>query len=117
MAIYKVDMTFLAEQDDFNSGLTGKYGSQWHETEEFETLAQVKKFVKDRVYSGYEYIEYDSYLKQYTTSYLTTDDNGGELSLEESKAWKRGEMNAWAVTCGITVLKFTPKIIGNVKFN
>ena len=116
-ATYKVEMAFSAVKDDYNNGETGEFGSDWHESEEFATLAEVKEFVKDRVYSGYEYLEYDSDNKRYVTSYMTTDDNQGEMYESELKAWKKGEINGWSVMCDVTVKKFTPKIIGNVKFN
>lgn len=116
-AIYKVTLSFLAEKDDFNEGLTGDVGASWVEVEEFRTLKEVKEFVKDWTYSGYEYIEYDTYLKRYVTAYTTTDDNQGEMSENERKQWQNGEINGWTVNCDITVEKYTPKIIGNVKFN
>lgn len=116
-AIYKVDMTFLAAEDEWENGETGEYGASWQESQEFETLAEVKEFVRDRTYSGYEYIEYDSYLKRYTTAYTATDENDGEMSDSEKQAWQRGEINGWTIMCDFTVKKFTPKTIGNVKFN
>lgn len=115
--IYKVDMTFLTAKDEWENGETGEYGTEWSESEEFETLEEVKEFVKDRTYSGYEYIEYDSYLKRYTTAYTATDNNDGEMSDSEKEQWKKGEINGWSVMCDIVVKKFTPKIIGNIKFN
>lgn len=116
-AIYKVEMTFLASKDDWENGETGEYGSQWEESQEFETLQEVKEFVKDNTYSGYEYIEYDDYLKRYVTAYTTTDDNQGEMSKQEHEQWEKGEINGWAVNIDIIVKKFTPKLIGNIKFN
>jgi hypothetical protein len=116
-AIYKVDMTFLAAKDDYNDGETGEYGSSWEESKEFNALAEVKQFVKDQTYSGYEYIEYDNYLKRYTTAYMTTDENTGEMYESEKEAWERGEINGWNIMVDFTVKKFTPKLIGNIKFN
>jgi hypothetical protein len=115
--IYKVDMTFLTAKDDFENGETGEWGSDWQESEEFSTLKEVKEFVKDRVYSGYEYIEYDPEYKRYITAYMTTDDNQGEMYENERKQWQEGKINGWNVMCDFTVKKFTPKLIGNVKFN
>ncbi len=116
-ATYKVDMAFLANKDDYEQGYTGEYGASWEESAEFETLKEVKEFVKNRVYSGYEYIEYDSENKWYRTGYLATDENEGEMSKTESIQWKKGKINGWSVNVDITIKKFTPKIIGNVKFN
>ena len=116
-ATYKVNMTFLAEKDVYDDGCTGDFGAEWSETREFATLAEVKEFVKDNCYSGYEYLEYDSYLKRYDTSYMTTDDNMGEMSPSELQQWKDGKINGWVVMVSVTVEKFTPKLIGNVKFN
>ena len=116
-AIYKVEMTFLAAKDNWEEGETGEYGASWEEAREFSTLTDVKQFVKDNTYSGYEYIEYDEYLKRYVTAYTTTDENEGEMSENEKELWKKGEINGWTVNCDITVKKFTPKLIGNIKFN
>lgn len=116
-ATYKVTISFLAEKDDYNEGLTGDIGASWTEVAEFRTLKEVKEFVRDWTYSGYNYIEYDTYLKRYITAYQTTDENVGEMSEREMQAWKDGEINGWTVSCDITVQKLTPKIIGNVKFN
>jgi hypothetical protein len=115
--IYKVDMTFLTAKDEWENGETGEYGAEWHLSDEFKTLTEVKEYVKEQTYSGYEFIEYDGYLKRYTTAYTTTDDNDGEMSENEHKQWENGEINGWTVMCDITVKKFTPKIIGNIKFN
>jgi conjugal transfer/entry exclusion protein len=116
-AIYKVEIAFLALKDEWENGETGEYGASWDESREFESLAEVKEFVEENTYSGYDYIEYDNYLKRYVTSYTTTDDNQGEMTESERKQWQAGEINGWTVSCDITVKKFTPKIIGNIKFN
>lgn len=116
-AIYKVNMTFLAAKDVYGEGETGDYGAEWQFSEEFSNLNGVKDFVKSHTYSGYEYIEYDSCLKCYLTAYMATDENMGEMSKSESEQWKRGEINGWYTTVNIQVQKFTPKIIGNIKFN
>lgn len=116
-ATYKVTMTFSAEKDEFKNGCTGEYGTEWQETEEFATLTEVKEFVKDRVYSGYEYIEYDEYNKNYVTAYHAADENNGEMTEQETKDWKAGKINGWYTYCQIKVEKYTPKIIGNIKFN
>ena len=116
-AIYKVEITFLANKDDFENGYTGEYGTEWQESKEFTTLKEVKQFVKDNTYSGYKYIEYDEFNKNYRTSYLTDDNNQGEMYKTDVEKWKRGEINGWSVDCEITVKKYTPKIIGNIKFN
>jgi hypothetical protein len=116
-AMYKVVATFSAVKDDYELGETGEYGADWTETREFATLPEVKEFIKDNTYSGYEYIEYDDYLKRYVTAYTTTDDNEGEMDEDERKQWVKGEINGWTVNCDITVQKFTPKTIGNIKFN
>ena len=116
-ATYKVTMTFSAVKDDWENGETGQYGSEWQEVREFKTLREVKEFVKDNSYSGYDYIEYDDYMKYYITSYMTTDDNMGEMTPSEYKQWKNGEINGWCINTDILVQKFTPKTIGNIKFN
>ena len=116
-AMYKVIATFSAVKDDYELGETGECGSGWTMTEEFNSLPEVKEFIKDNTYSGYNYIEYDDYLKKYVTAYTTTDDNMGEMSEQERKQWVNGKINGWTVDCNITVQKFTPKTIGNIKFN
>ena len=115
--MYKVIATFSTAKDDYEQGETGEYGTSWDITEEFETLAEVKQFVKDNTYSSYQYIEYDDYLKRYLTAYTTTDENEGEMSENELKQWKAGKINGWTVDCRFLVQKFTPKTIGNIKFN
>lgn len=115
--MYKVYMTFSAVKDDWKYGETDEYGANWDLSQEFATLPEVKEFVKENTYSGYEYIEYDEYLKRYTTSYMTTDENEGEMTDLEHEQWKQGDISGWSVQCDITVKKYTPKLIGNIKFN
>lgn len=116
-ATYKVELSFLAEQDVYEDGCQNVFGAEWQEVREFATLSEVKEFVKDQTYSGYEYLEYDDYLKKYVTSYMTTDDNCGEMTASEMQQWKDGKINGWCVMVDLRVSKFTPKIVGNIKFN
>lgn len=115
--MYKVNMTFSAVKDDYEEGQTDEYGAFWEESKDFDSLQEVKEFVKENTYSGYDYIEYDEYLRAYKTAYMTTDENNGDMSESESEQWKKGEINGWCVDIDITVKKFTPKLIGNIKFN
>src|SRR3954471_5226845 len=107
-AMYKVIATFSAVKDDYKQGELGELGADWEMTEEFKTLAQVKDFVRDNTYSGYNYIEYDDFLKRYATGYTTTDENTGEMTDSERKLWEQGKINGWFVDCQFQVEKFTP---------
>lgn len=116
-AMYKVTINFSAEKDEYQNGCTGEFGADWQEVREFSTLKEVKEFVKDQVYSGYDYIEYDEYNKAYRTVYTATDENMGDMTNQEVKDWKAGKINGWCIDCQIKVEKYTPKTIGNIKFN
>lgn len=114
---YRLKMDFTTEKDDFKNGCTGEYGTQWQEIREFDKLKDLKEFVKDNTYSGYKYIEFDDYNKNYITSYMATDENVGEMTEQESKDWKANKINGWVVDCFIAVEKYDPKKVNNIKFN
>lgn len=114
--MYKVKMYFQAVKDDYEQGETSEYGASWEEVKEYETLEDVKEFVKDNTYSGYEYIEFDEFNDYYITSYMTNDDNEGEMLEEEVKQWKNGKINGWRVSIDIIIEEYTPKRLNDIEF-
>jgi hypothetical protein len=115
--MYKLKMYFMTEKDIWKEGCTGEYGTEWQEIREFDKLKDLKEFVKDNTYSSYKYIEFDDYNKNYITSYMATDENIGEMTKQEMHDWKRGKINGWVVNCDITIEKYDPKRVNNIKFN
>jgi hypothetical protein len=114
--MYKVKLYFNTAKDDWENGETGEYGASWTDSRECQTLEEVKEFVKDNTYSGYEYIEFDEFNDFYITAYTTTDENDGEMDKTEKDAWKKGEINGWTVSVDIIVEEYKPKRLNNLEF-
>lgn len=109
--MYKLVMYFNADKDVFDEGLTGETGACWDIEKLFDTIDELKAFVKDETYSGYDYIEQDEDTEgTYRTAYTTTDDNMGEMNKQELEDWKAGKINGWYVDISFTVdeLEYTP---------
>lgn len=110
---YKAQIEFTAYEDDYNEG-EGAFANQWNETLLADTQSELRNKILEATYSKWEDLdddqmnEYD-WCTEYHTSYLATEDNIGDATPSEIKAWKKGEMKLYIVNCHILVTEVTEK--------
>lgn len=111
-------MYFNTAKDDYEQGEIGEHGTSWENIREFGTLKEVKEFIRDNTYSGYDYIEqHEEEEGRYRTAYTTTDANEGEMTPRETEDWKAGKINGWTVDCDITVQHIVLSPVKDIKFD
>ena len=110
--MYKAHIYFTAYEDDYEDGQSISADNSWDEVFTADTQSELRNKILEATYSKWEDLndeqmnEYD-WATEYSTSYLTNEENQGDASEREIEEWKQGKTRLWAIDCHILVTKVT----------
>lgn len=112
--MYKAKIYFEAIEDDYKNGEIGGVVNHW--TEQITALTQsgLRNKVLEATYSKWQDLDDEQmneygWCTEYHTSYLANEENEGEATQSEIKAWKKGKLQLFAINCHILVTEITEK--------